>query len=208
MFAAIRKGTPLPSEQALPRFTPLFRGRLVRLAAPLPSDHDAFARWSEDDQYLRILDNDPARPLSPEAHAAWETPFLSAPNGYVFRLRTLADDTLIGLVALGQIEWTHQTAMLGIAIGDPAYWGRGYGSDAIDLILRYAFLELNLYRVWLTTIGYNVRALRAYEKAGFKPEGVWREAIHRDDHRYDVVHFGLLRHEWQAHRTATSTMEG
>ena len=181
-------------------FETIFTGRLVRLAAPRPDDHEAFARWSENDQYLRITDNDPARPLSAEAHAAWETPFLQSPTSFIFRIRTLADDALIGVVALGDVQWMHQCAMLGIAIGDPDYWGKGYGSDAIDLMLRYAFLELNLYRVWLTTIAYNERARRAFEKAGFRPEGAWREMIHRDGQRFDVLHYGLLRHEWEAHR--------
>ena len=178
----------------------IFTGRLVRLAAPRPDDHETFARWSENDQYLRTMDNDPARPISAEAHAAWEAPFLQSPTSFIFRIRTLADDALIGVVALGDVQWMHQCAMLGIAIGDPAYWGKGYGSDAIDLMLRYAFLELNLYRVWLTTIAYNERAKRAFEKAGFRPEGAWREMIHRDGKRFDVLHYGLLRHEWEALR--------
>jgi RimJ/RimL family protein N-acetyltransferase len=180
------------------QLAPLFTGRLVRLAAPRPDDHEAFARWSEDDAYLRVMDNDPARPVSAEAHAARETPFLNAPNSFMFRVRTLEDDVLIGVVALGPVEWMHQCAMLGIAIGDPAYWGKGYGSDAIGLMLKYAFHELNLYRVWLTTIAYNTRAVRAFEKAGFKPEGAWRDMIHRDGRRFDVLHFGMLRHEWEA----------
>lgn len=180
------------------QFKPLFTGTLVRLAAPTPDDHRHFARWSENDQYLRIMDNDPARPLSPEAHAAWEQSFLSAPNMFLFRLRMLADDTLIGLVGLADVQWTNQTAMLGIAIGDPAYWGKGYGSDALRLIVNYAFDELNLYRVWLSVIGYNARAIAVYEKAGFKPEGIGQCAIQREGKRHDLIYYGILREEWEA----------
>jgi len=180
------------------QFPPLFAGRLVRLAAPRPEDSDTFARWSENDQHLRSADDDPARPLSPEAFAAWETPFLQSPDAYAFRIRTLADDALIGTVALVTIKWTNQTAMFGIAIGDSTNWGKGYGSDAICLALRYAFYELNLHRVWLTTISYNERGVAAFEKAGFRPEGVSREMIHREGRRYDLLHYGLLRHEWEA----------
>jgi RimJ/RimL family protein N-acetyltransferase len=176
----------------------LFTGQLVRLAAPRPEDHETFARWSEQDGYQRTFDNDPARPISAEAHAAWETPYLQSPNSFIFRMRTLTDDALIGVVALGPIEWMLQCAMLGIAIGDPDDWGKGYGSDAITLMLRYAFHELNLYRVWLSTIAYNTRAVRVFEKAGFKPEGAWREMIHRDGRRFDVLQYGMLRHEWEA----------
>lgn len=190
-LAAFRKGTSVQLQS-------LFTGRLVRLAAPRPDDHESFAHWSENDAYLRIMDNDPARPISAEAHAAWEAPFLQSPSSFMFRIRTLADDALIGLVALGDIQWMHQCAMVGIAIGDPEYWGKGYGSDALRLIVRYGFLELNLYRLWLTTIAYNERAVRAFEKVGFRREGAWRQMIHRDGQRFDVLHFGLLRPEWEA----------
>lgn len=182
----------------------MFTGRLVRLAAPRPDDHESFARWSENEQYLRLMDDDPARPVSPEAHAAWEKPFLDSPETFMFRIRTLEDDRLLGVVALAGIKWTNQTAMLGIAIGDPAYWGKGYGSDAMTLMLRYAFEELNLHRVWLHTISYNTRAARAFEKVGFKREGVWREMIHRQGQRYDLIHFGMLRPEWFAMQGAVS----
>lgn len=180
----------------------LFTGQLVRLAAPQPDDHETFARFSQNDAYLRLADDDPARPHSTESYAAWETPFLQSPDTYFFRIRTLVDDVLIGSVVLGGIKWSYQAATLGIVIGDPACWGKGYGSDAIQLMLRYAFHELNLYRVGLTTIGYNTRAARAFEKCGFKPEGVSRKMIHRDGQRFDVLHFGLLRHEWEAQQPA------
>lgn len=164
-------------------FDPLFTGRLVRLAAPRPDDHQLFAKWSENDQYLRIADNEPAKPISPEAHQKWEQPWLDAPNSFIFRLRTVADDRLIGAAGLGPVEWMHRTAMFGIAIGDPDYWGKGYGPDAIRLML-----------------GYNTRAIRAYEKCGFVREGAQRQAIQREGQRFDLVYFGILREEWERYR--------
>jgi RimJ/RimL family protein N-acetyltransferase len=176
----------------------LFTGQLVRLAAPQSDDAQILARFTENDQYLRIADDDPARPHSPESYAAWETPFMTSPDNYFFRIRTLADDALIGTVGVGGIKWSYQAASMGIAIGDPAYWGKGYGSDAVRLMLRYAFHELNLYRVGISTIAYNTRAARSFEKCGFRPEGASREIIHRDGKRFDLLMFGLLRHEWEA----------
>jgi len=181
-------------------FGPLFIGTLVRLAAPAPDDHAAFARWSEQDGYQRGFDNDPAKPISAEAHAEWERPFLNAPQSYMFRLRTLEDDRLIGVGALGDVQWVHRTAMLGIAIGDPEYWDRGYGSEAVRLLLRYGFEELNLHKLWLTTIGFNVRAQRAFEKVGFVREGVQRDMIEREGRRFDLLYYDMLRADWLARR--------
>jgi RimJ/RimL family protein N-acetyltransferase len=180
------------------QFKPLFKGKLVRLAAPQADDYTYFAKWSENDEYLRIMDNDPAKPVSAEMHAQWEQGFSNAPNLYFFRLRTLTDDQLIGTAVLGDVHAMNQTAHLGIAIADPAYWGKGYGTDAMHLILGYAFRELNLYRVNSSTISYNTRSIKLHEKVGFKHEGVQRQSIQRERQRYDVIYFGILQHEWFA----------
>ncbi|HEU4324939.1 MAG TPA: GNAT family protein [Roseiflexaceae bacterium] len=176
----------------------LFRGTLVRLAARRPEDLEAFARWSEDSVYRRLVDTDPARPFSPEDVAAGPDGGASSATSASFRLRTLDDDTLIGFVALFNIEWTHGSAMLAIGIGESVYRGQGYGSDALRLILNYAFCELNLYRVGLDVIGYNAPAIRAYERAGFRREGAWRGAVLRDGVRHDRLLMGILREEWAA----------
>ncbi|MBF2007174.1 MAG: GNAT family N-acetyltransferase [Chlorogloeopsis fritschii C42_A2020_084] len=179
-------------------FKPLFAGKLVRLAAPRSEDNEYFALWSENDEYLRIMDNDPARPITPEAWGEFEASLIASPNGFHFHLRTLADDTLIGSAGLFDIQWMHQVASLGIAISDRAYWGKGYGTDALQIILGYAFRELNLYRVGSTTISYNIRSMKAHEKVGFRQEGVQRSFIQREGKRFDLIQYGILRLEWEA----------
>jgi RimJ/RimL family protein N-acetyltransferase len=176
-------------------FNPIFTGEFVRLAAPQPEDGDQFARWSQDDEYMRLLDDDPVRPMAPANFAHFGTP---NPSDYYFHLRTLVDDTLIGFVALFNIKWSNQSAEMAIGIGVPEYRGKGYGGDALRLILNYAFNELNLHRVELTVIAYNTGAIRAYERAGFVREGVKRQAIQRDGQRFDLIAYGILRDEWLA----------
>lgn len=176
----------------------LFTGQLVRLAAPSEDEKAAFARWSNDPDYMRHLDDDPVRPMAAEHFSLPRKE--GAPHSVEFRIRTLADDKLIGFVALFNIKWSNGSAVLAIGIGEPDYRGKGYGSDALDLTISYAFRELNLHRVGLSVIGYNARAIRAYEKVGFVREGVRREAIHRDGRRYDEVLMGILRSEWEQRR--------
>jgi RimJ/RimL family protein N-acetyltransferase len=180
-------------------FPALFAGALVRLAAPLPADKEVFARWSRDDAYLRNLDDDPARPAAEGNFTSFDTP-AAPPDSFYFHVRTLEDDCLIGFVVLHSVKWSNQSALLTIGIGDPAYRGRGYGQDALRLILNYAFNELNLYRVGLTVMAYNAVAIKAYERAGFVREGATRGAVQRDGARHDLLHFGILRDEWLAHR--------
>jgi RimJ/RimL family protein N-acetyltransferase len=97
---------------------------------------------------------------------------------------------------LFDVRWNHGDCWLGIGLGEREYWGKGYGSDALRLILRYAFQELGLQRVTLTVFEYNPRAIRSYEKVGFIHEGRCRKAIHRDGERADLLVMGILRQEW------------
>jgi RimJ/RimL family protein N-acetyltransferase len=175
----------------------LFRGKLVRLTAPAAEDAQTLARWSQNAGYLRSLDTDYARPVSAREFAERLGSDRPDPNAVAFHLRTLADDRLIGFVALHSIEWNNRTALLGIGIGEFDYRGKGYGTDALQLILRYAFEELNLFRIGLNVIENNRSAIRVYEKAGFRREGVTRGAVLRDGRRYDVILMGILRGEWQ-----------
>jgi RimJ/RimL family protein N-acetyltransferase len=174
----------------------LFRGKLVRLVAPSERDAPTLARWSEDTEYLRAVDSDYARPLSPEEFALRLSPDQADPNRLEFHLRTLADDRLIGFVALHSVEWNNGAALLAIGIGEARYRGKGYGTDALQLILRFAFHELNLFRVGLDVIATNSRAIRAYEKLGFRCEGRMRGAVLRDGCRTDRILMGILRDEW------------
>ena len=87
--------------------------------------------------------------------------------------------------------------MLGIFIGNKDYWGHGYGSDAVRLMLEYGFGQLNLHRVYLYVFAYNKRAIRAYEKCGLKHEGALREAGYKNGRYFDILVMGILENEWR-----------
>jgi RimJ/RimL family protein N-acetyltransferase len=176
-------------------FKPLFKGSLVRLAARTPEDYSIMAKWWENDEFIRLLDTGVSRPRSAQGIEDWET--RESENVFLFRFRTLADDMLIGFGDL-EVNWPNQSAFLGIGIGDPAYWGKGYGSDGLSLLLRFGFNELGLHRIGLNVISNNTRAIRLYEKTGFSYEGAQREAVYRDGHRLDMVYYGILRRDWEA----------
>ncbi len=180
-------------------FKPLFTGRLLRLAAAQPADQEAFAAWSQDEDYMRLLDDDPVRPLAPSAFGYFGE---SKSGDYYFHLRTLADDQLIGFVVLFNFKWSSQAAQLAIGIGRAEYRGKGYGHDALKLILNYAFSELNLNRVGLTVLSYNISAIKAYERVGFVREGALRQAVRRGGAYHDMLQYGILRAEWEAGQSA------
>ncbi|WP_408011262.1 GNAT family N-acetyltransferase [Pseudalkalibacillus sp. A8] len=172
----------------------LFCGQLVRLCACRPEDSKTLALWSEDPEYLRNLDTDFAMPRSVES---FEKSSEKTSNSMEFRLRTLENDILIGFVALFSIEWNNQCGKMAIGIGDPNFRDKGYGTDALRLILRYGFYELNLHRIGLDVISYNKRAIHAYQKVGFQVEGTMRESVLRDGQKYDRILMSILRNEYQ-----------
>lgn len=103
----------------------------------------------------------------------------------------------IGVWVLAQISAHRRLAEVGAGIGDPTYWGGGYGSDAMLLITEYAFHWLDLRRLWLTTAGTNFRAQRQVEKCGFTREAVYRSAIRsKRGEAIDFLSYGLMRDEW------------
>lgn len=177
-------------------FAPIFTGSQVRLAAPRPEDQEVFAQWTSDDDYMRLLDDDPVRPLSVPTFASFGD--ATKPDDYYFHLRTIEDDHLIGFVVLFNLKWRNQTAELAIGIGSKAYRGKGYGRDSLVLILNYAFSELCLRRVSLTVLEYNTRAIRAYERVGFQREGAHRQAVCREGQSFDLLLYGILRDEWKS----------
>jgi RimJ/RimL family protein N-acetyltransferase len=184
-------------------FAPLFTGRLLRLAAATMEDQEALATWSLDDMYLRMLDDDPIRPQT--ASAYHYTADRDGQSSVYFHLRTLQEDKFIGFVVLHTIKWASQTAELAIAIGLPEYRGKGYGQDALRLMLNYAFAELNLYRVGLTVMAYNTAAIKSYERAGFVLEGAKRQMVCREGQRHDLLLYGILREEWLEKRESSSS---
>ncbi|HUG33310.1 MAG TPA: GNAT family protein [Anaerolineales bacterium] len=178
----------------------IFRGKLIRLAADEPEAlAKAEIRWQRDSEFLRLADNEAVhltseKKLRESFEKHLETGF--KPDRYSFTIRALEEDKPIGFLGL-RLDLIHNDAMIGIGIGGREHWDKGYGTDAMKVCLRYAFTELNLHRVSLGLHEYNPRALRAYEKAGFKLEGKTRGDLAREGRRYDSFWMGILREEWK-----------
>jgi RimJ/RimL family protein N-acetyltransferase len=105
-------------------------------------------------------------------------------------------DRLIGNIGLHQIRKVNSHAMLGVAIADMDMAGKGYGTEAIKLIVDHGFNTLNLHRIWLFTHVFNERAHKAYQKVGFKDEGIWRESLYFDGKYHDQHLMAILKQEW------------
>lgn len=187
--------------------TQLFEEKDVRFG---PIDHethpDVEAKWTHDAEFMRLMELKPVRPLSPtvvkKQYETIEKEMEEEKNLFYFTIRAREDDRFIGKALVEWIDWANGNGFIRLGIGAPEDRRKGYGSQALTMLLRYSFGELNLYRVTAVVPAYNEGAIRLFEKFGFMEEIRRRKAIHRDGEFWDLVSFGLLNAEWRNQASA------
>lgn len=181
---------------------PLFESENVCLG---PIDHEKDpeieSRWTHDTEYLRQLSGDIARPLSPahlkKKYEKIEKDMEERKNVFYFTIRMRSDDRLIGFARLFWIEWSNGSGRIELGIGNEKDRQLGYGSEALRMLLRYAFAELNLHRLSADVPEYNEAAFRLFSKCGFVEEVRRRQALNRYGRRWDLIQMGILHREWK-----------
>jgi RimJ/RimL family protein N-acetyltransferase len=187
--------------------TQLFEAQDVRFGPIDYETHPAIeSKWTHDAEFMRLFDLKPARPLSPEMvkkqYETIEKEMDEEKNLFYFTIRTRRDDRFIGMALIEWISWTNGNGFIRLGIGAAADRRKGYGSQALTMLLRHAFNELNLYRVTAVVPAYNEGAIRLFQKFGFMEEIRRRKALNRDGEFWDILSFGLLNAEWQEQQRA------
>ena len=190
----------------MPRMPSMLRGERVALRPVEKTDLPAFTAWYSRYELQRLLTPGAIRLVNQDAEEAWFRSVHADGGTWMFAIDALDDPhapegRLIGGCSLLNVNGKNRAATLGISVADPAMQGRGYGGEALELLLEWGFLELNLNRIQLFVFAFNERARRLYAKTGFEEEGVLREAIYRDGRYWDEIVMGLLRAEWSPRRT-------
>jgi ribosomal-protein-alanine N-acetyltransferase len=112
-------------------------------------------------------------------------------NNLILAITTLSDNQHIGNIKLGNINFFHGSADIGIIIGDKRCWGKGYASETIELIIRYAFTTIGLIKLTAGVYAPNKNSTKAFEKKGFKREGLLKGQCRFEDQQVDVILLGL-----------------
>jgi diamine N-acetyltransferase len=171
-------------------------GKTVRLRPIERDDLPRFVDWFSDPDVRRHLSI--YKPFSLAQEERWfenMAQSLERQEQVSMAIET-AEGVHIGNVGLHAINWKDRCAELGIVIGDKAYWGQGYGTDAIQTFLGLAFGEMNLHRVFLRVDADNARGIRCYEKVGFQSEGVLRQVVFREGRYHDQYMMSILESEF------------
>lgn len=181
----------------------LLRGRHVYFSLPTEADMSTMEAWYLDIEFMRYLQMGLPSLVSVRELREWmlkveDSHGLPRYQNPPYTIRTLSDDRLVGVCAFKEMFWHMNACKLWIGIGNPDDRGRGFGTDSLRLMLRYAFLEMNMNRVGLEVSGFNERARQSYERIGFVHEGTLREFMYRDGKRWDMHMMAILRTEWEA----------
>jgi ribosomal-protein-alanine N-acetyltransferase len=174
----------------------VLKGRQVELRAIERTDLRTIWRWYNDVELELLAGGD----IRPQTFKQMEAHFEKELKEHApMRFAIVVDGVLIG--ACGLWDWDDALSLrLAIAIGEKSYWGKGYGRDAVNTLLDYAFRHRNAHKVWLEVLANNERAIRAYKSCGFIAEGRIRDNAWRDGHYVDELVMGILRDEWEARK--------
>ncbi len=187
--------------------TQLFEGKDIRFG---PIDHEKDpaieSKWTHDSDFMRMYEIEPARPMSPamlkKKYEKLEKEIEESRNLFYFAIRAREDDRLIGRAVVNRIEWSNGNGWIELGIGSAEDRRKGYGTQAAQMLLRFAFAELNLFRVTARVPEYNEAAIALLKKFGFTEEVRRRQALDRDGRRWDLLVFGLLKDEWASQAQA------
>jgi RimJ/RimL family protein N-acetyltransferase len=175
---------------------PFLIGPTIYLRPLEREDARVLMPWFNDPDVIRFLQRH--RPVSLAEEEAFLRRAAESETELVLGIVLRADDRLIGGTGLHRVDLRNRHASFGISIGDKSCWGKGYGTEATRLIVRHAFETLNLNRVWLHVYEYNERALKVYQKVGFRIEGRLRQDIFCEGRYWDTFVMAVLREEWEA----------
>jgi RimJ/RimL family protein N-acetyltransferase len=184
--------------------TPIIRAGRVQLRPFEASDAELYRGWRADARPSAPAGWRERAPLSlaqVEARIARVTKEQGT-DVFTFVICIAPDARPIGEVMLADVDRINGIAELGIFIGDVDEWGKGYGTDAVNAIVDFAFGELRLERVWLNVATDNPRARRAYDKVGFVEEATVRHDRYEGGRHTTGLVMSIVRGEWEARRAA------
>ena len=171
-------------------------GRKVILRLLQEEDiNERYLSWLNDKEVTKYMETGNFPTTLAELHSFYDK-ITKSRTEVMFAIVTKHNKLHIGNIKLGNINWIHRYANLGIMIGDKRYWSRGFAQEACRLLLEHAFIGLNLNKVFLGVYATHSPALKAYKKIGFKIEGRMRKMFSINNKYVDKVIMGILREEF------------
>ncbi len=173
----------------------MMEGEKVGLRGLKETDREDYRAWMENPEATQFMETG-TRPVGDLDLEKVMRASTNNDENIVFVIEEKTTKRPIGIIGLYMLQWICRRGEFRVLIGAPGMRGKGYGTEAADLILDYGFNKLNLETIYLGVNTENTAAVRSYEKAGFVKEGVRRKLVYRNGRYYDVVMMSILREEF------------
>ena len=170
-------------------------GKKCFLSPITTADAETMCAWINDQKTAMLVGDEGHSTITAE-NIKKELQQMQERRAHMYAIHDLESEKLIGRTLLMGVDAVNRTAMLGIIMGEKSYWGKGYGTEAVRLMLDFGFNGLNLHNINLGTYSFNVRAIRCYEKIGFKLIGRRREARIIGNQKFDIIYMDILSSEF------------
>ncbi|WP_032121499.1 GNAT family N-acetyltransferase [Clostridium amazonitimonense] len=174
----------------------MYTGEKIRLREYRREDILEAQRYINDAEIKRYLHPGIPYLYTLEDEIKWFEMQSASKDCYNFAIETIEREIYIGGCGINNIDWKNSVVEVGIFIGDKNYWGKGYGSDAMKVLIKFIFDQMNINKIKLKVYSFNKRAIKCYEKCGFINEGVLRQEIYKDGKYHDEMIMGLLKEEY------------
>lgn len=171
----------------------MYEGKLVRLRAYTKEDIPQALKYLNSYEVAKNLSPGIPYPFTLEDEEKWYASNSALNDTYNFAIETLEDNLYLGGCGINQVDFKNSHVMIGIFIGDPAYWGKGYGTEALKLLTKFVFEEMNIHKIKLGVYSFNERAIKCYKKVGFIEEGILKKEIFKEGKYYDEHLMALFR---------------
>jgi RimJ/RimL family protein N-acetyltransferase len=178
----------------------MYTGEKIRLREYRKEDIPKALKFMNDPEIKRFLT--PGIPFlyTLEDETKWYDGQSALKDTYNFAIESLDEKNYIGGCGINSLDWKNSVAVVGIYIGEKTFWGKGYGTDAMNVLIKFIFEQMNINKIKLNVYDFNQRAVKSYEKSGFVKEGVLRQEIYKDGKYHDEYVMGLLRSEYEARK--------
>lgn len=174
----------------------MYVGKKVRLREYRKEDIPMRLNYINDAEMLNLLISYIPYPITQHEEEKWFETISAFGDTYKFAIETIEDSKFIGGCSINDVDWKNSVATVGIFIGDKNSWGKGYGTDAMRILMTFIFMQMNINKIKLICYSFNERAIKSYEKCGFSIEGVLRQEMYKDGCYHDKIMMGILKEEF------------
>lgn len=167
-------------------------GNRIYLRALEPDDYKTSIKWRQDEEIWDMVGG-PRYFVSSEYEKKWVLDAINSTDKLVLAICLLNSGKYIGNITLQAINMLNRSARMPILIGDKSEWNKGYGTEAIMMMLEYAFLERNLNRIFSHVLEGNINSVRMHEKCGYVREGTLRQSVYKNGEYKDQILMSVLK---------------